>query len=112
MNKLKLAVAHRVEIDEARNQVVQRIDVERVEFVGREIMRHRLEPVLHRPGRERQQREQPVRHRALHWRQIAAGAGGAPEIGQPLARFLTPAARQPVGDHHRVDRARRGAGNA
>ena len=36
------------EVDEAFDEIVEWIDIERVEFVGREVARHRLEPVLHR----------------------------------------------------------------
>ena len=110
--QFEFAAAHRVEIDEAVDQVAQRIDVQRIEIVGREIARHRLEPALHRRSRKRQQREQPVGDRALHWRQVAARAGRAPERGEPLARLLRAAAREPVGDHHGVDGAGRCAGNA
>ena len=45
MNSSRLAVAaHRVEIDEALDQVLERIDVERVEIVGRPVARQRAEP--------------------------------------------------------------------
>ena len=54
--------AHRVEIDEALDQVLQRIDVERVEIVGRQIARQRLDPGLHRRASIGRQREQPVDH--------------------------------------------------
>ena len=43
---------------------------------------------------------------------VAAEARRAPEIGKTLARFLGAAAVETVGQHHRVHRARRGAGNA
>ena len=78
-----------IEIDEALDQVLERIDVERVDVVGRKVAR---------PGGAASrsvgelalgsQREQPVDHRALQRRQVAAEAGRPPEIGQPLARFL------------------------
>ena len=56
------ARAHRLEIDEALDQVLERIDVERVEVVGRKIARQRVEPGLHRRAFERHEREQPVHH--------------------------------------------------
>ena len=101
-----------VEIDEALDQFLQRVDVERIEIVRRQILRHRLEPDPHRRIFQRQKREQAVDGLALQVGQTAAQAGGAPEIGQPLARFLAPAARQPVGQQHGVDRAGGSAGNA
>src|SRR5262245_29945388 len=39
-----LAFSHRLKIDEALDQFFKRIDVERIEIVGRQIVRHRLEP--------------------------------------------------------------------
>ena len=39
-----LAATHRVKIDEALDQILQRIDVERIEVVGRQISRQRLHP--------------------------------------------------------------------
>ena len=104
--------ADRLEIDEAFEQVLQRVDVERIEVVGREILRHRLDPDAHRRIFQRQEREQPVDRLALHVWQSAAEAGRAPEIGKALARFLSPAAHQSVGQQHGIDRAGRGAGDA
>ncbi len=101
-----------VEIDEALDQLLQRIDVERIEIVGRQILRHRLEPDPHRRIFQRQKREQAVDGLALQVGQTAAQAGGAPEIGEPLARFIAPAARQPVGEQHGVDGAGGSAGDA
>ena len=48
------AIAHRVEIDEALDQLLERIDVERIEVVGREIARERVEPGLDGRAFERQ----------------------------------------------------------
>ena len=101
-----------VEIDETLDQFLQRIDVERIEIVGRQILRYRLEPDSHRRIFQRHKREQAIDGLALQVGQTAAKAGGAPEIGQPLARFLASAARKPVGQHHGVDGAGGSAGNA
>ena len=68
--------AQRVEIDEALDQILQRIDVEGIDVVGREIARHRIEPGLHRRAFERRERQQALHHLALQRRQIA-GADAA-----------------------------------
>ena len=107
-----LVGAQTFEIDKALDQILERIDVERVEVIGRQIFRPGVEPVEGRRILVRQQREQPVGHRALQRRQVAADACRAPEIGEPLARLVGSAALEAVGEHHRVDRAGRGAGNA
>ncbi len=106
--QLEIAVApDRLEIDEALDQVLQRIDVERVEIVRRPEARERAEP-----RGLRGEREQPVDHAALQVRQMAVDAHRAPELGEPLPRVLGAAAREAVGDERRVDRARRGPGDA
>jgi hypothetical protein len=80
--------AHRVEIDEALEQILERIDVERIDVVGRKIARHHVEPRLHRRAFERRERQQP-----LHTARCSGGKLPlllrAPEIGKPLLRFLT-----------------------
>jgi len=43
---------------------------------------------------------------------MAVDADRAPEIGEPLACLVRPAAGEPVGEHDRVHRSRRRAGNA
>ena len=60
----------------------------------------------------RRERQQPLHHLALQRRQIAGARHRAPEIGEPFLRFRAAAASQAVGQHHRIDRARRRAGNA
>ncbi len=105
-------VADGVEIDEASDQIAQRINVERIEFVGREVMRHRLEPVLDRRGCKRHQRKHPVGHGALDWRQIAAGARRAPECRQSFAGFFRAAPGEAVRDHDGVQGAGGGTGNS
>ena len=97
--------AHGLEIDEPLDQILERIDIERIEVVGRKIVRQQIEPRLHRRALERRERQHPFDHRALHWRQIAVVADGTPEIGEPLLRFRAAAARQSVGKHHRIDGA-------
>ena len=104
--------AQAFEVDETLDQILQRIDVERVHVVGRQIFRPGVEPVESRRILVWQKREQPVGHRALQRRQVAADARRAPEVGEPLACFVGSAALQAVGEHHGVDRAGRGAGNA
>src|SRR5215831_884044 len=42
---------------------------------------------------------------------MAVDADCAPEIGEPLARLVRPAAGEPVGEHDRVHRSRRRAGD-
>ena len=106
------AFAHRVEIDETLDQFLQWIDVERIEIVRRQILRDRFDPDRHRRIFQRQKREQAVDGLALQVGQAAAEAGGAPEIGEALARFIAPAARQSVGEQHGVDRAGGRAGDA
>ena len=106
------AGAHGFEVDEACNEILERVDVERIEFIGRKIARHRLEPVLHRRRGERHQREQPVGHSPLHRGQVAAGAGGAPEVREALARFVATAAGETVGNHDGVQRTGRCPGHA
>jgi hypothetical protein len=65
------AAAHRVEIDEPLDQVLERVDVEGIEIVGREIARHRIEPRLHGRAVERHEREQALDGLALDERQVA-----------------------------------------
>src|SRR5215468_4466659 len=43
---------------------------------------------------------------------MAVNADRAPEIGEPLACLVRPAAGEPVGEHDRVHRSRRRAGDA
>src|SRR5262249_23533399 len=57
-------------------------------------------------------REQPLDHAALQASEMAVDADRAPEIGEPLARLVRPAAGEPVGEHDRVHRSRRRAGDA
>ena len=53
--------AQALEIDEALDQILERIDVERIEIVGRKILRPGGQPVEGRRAFARQQREQPAR---------------------------------------------------
>src|SRR5262249_52710341 len=100
--------ADRLEVDEALDQLLERIDVERIEIVGRQHGRHRAEP----QAVARNKREQPLHHAALQVSEVDVDADRAPEIGEALARLVRPAAGKPVGEHHRVDRSRRRAGDA
>ena len=102
-----VVAADRLEVDEAFDHVLERIDVERVEIIRRQHARHRAEP----QPLARDEREQALDHAALQVGQVAVDAHRAPEIGQPLARLVGSPAREPVGQHDRVDRARRSAGN-
>ncbi len=101
-------VADRLEVDEALDQLLERIDVERVEVIGREQARHRAEPQI----LARQKREQALHHVALQVGQVAIDAHRAPEIGEPLARFVRSATGEAVRQHDRVHRAGRRAGDA
>src|SRR5205807_5254742 len=97
--QLEIAVApDRLEIDEALDQLLERIDVERVEIVGRPEARERAEP-----RGLRSEREQPVDDTALQVGQMAVDAHGAPEVGEALPRVLGAAAREAVGNERRVD---------
>ncbi|MSP47076.1 MAG: hypothetical protein EXQ83_14810 [Xanthobacteraceae bacterium] len=93
-------------------RVFERIDVERVDVVGREIARHRVEPGLHRPAGDRKEREQPFGDGAIESRHVAVAACRAPEIPEALARLRRPAAGEAVGHHHRIERAGGRAGNS
>src|SRR6185437_16888691 len=53
----------------------------------------------------------PLDDLALQARQIAGGRHRAPKILEAFLRLLAPAAGESVGQHHRVDRARRRARN-
>ncbi len=109
MNSSRTAVAaDRLEVDEALDQVLERIDVERIEIVGRQQPRHRAEP----QALARNERKQPLDHAALQIGQVAVDAHRAPEIGEPRPRLVRPPAIEPVGEHDGIDRAGRGAGNA
>jgi hypothetical protein len=56
--QLKLrAGADGVEIDESLDETLQRIDIERIEVVRREVMRYRIEPRLYRRAFERDEGE-------------------------------------------------------
>jgi hypothetical protein len=99
---------HRLEIDEAIDEILERIYIERVEIIGREVVRHRVEPCCHRRAFERHEREQTLDQLALDHRQVAVDAGSAPEVGQARARDFGSAAGEAVGDHHRIHCARRG----
>ena len=108
-NLTRMVGADQLEIDEALDQLLERIDVERIEIVGRPQLRQCAEPW--RRGRPRHQRKEPLDGGARQARQVAVEACGPPELGKPLARGRRPAAGEPVGQHHRVEGAGRGAGN-
>ena len=97
-----------LEVDETADDVLERIDVERVEIVGRPEPRQRAEP----QALARHEGEQPLDHATLQVRQMAVAAHRAPELGKAGARLLRSTAHQSVGEHCGVERARRGAGNA
>ena len=103
-----MVAADRLEVDETLDQLLERVDVERVEIVGREHARHGAEP---QPF-ARHEREQPLDDVALQVSEMAVDAHRAPEIGEPLARLFRPAAGEPVGEHDRIHRSRRRAGHA
>ena len=100
-----LAGADRVEVDEALDQVLERIDVERIEIIGREHARHGAEP---QPF-ARNERKQSLDHVALQVSETTVDAHRPPEIGEPLARLFAPAAGEPIGQHDRIHRSRRRA---
>ena len=102
--------AHRLEIDEALDHILERIDVEGIEIVGRKVLRHRVEPGLDRRALKRHEREQALHDLALAERQVAVDADRAPEIREPLPRLLPAAACHAVGQHHGIQRARRSSG--
>ncbi len=111
--KLQIVIgAQRVEIDEALDQILQRIDVERIDVVGREIARNRVEPGLHGRAFERRERQQPFHHGALSAGRLPRARCRPPKIGKPFLRLFASAAGETVGQHHGVDGSRRGAGNA
>src|ERR1700722_6809276 len=93
--------AQRFEVHETLEQILERIDIERVDVVWREIPRQLVEPGLHRRAFERRERKQPPDHGTLQGRQAAARGGRAPEIGQPFLRLITAAAGEAIGQHHR-----------
>ncbi len=103
-----VAGSDRLKIHKALDQPLERIDVERVHAAGREETAHGIEPALHRHARRRKLIHDVTRHH----RKAAIDAGRAPELSKPLARLFRPAAHQAVGQHHRIHRARRGAGHA
>jgi hypothetical protein len=76
-----------------KRSILERIDVERIEIVGRKIARHQVEPGLHRRAFDRRERQQAFHDGPLHGRQIAGAADRAPEIGEPLLRFRAAATR-------------------
>ena len=78
-----LGFPHRLKIDEALDQVFQRVDVERIEIVRRKILRYRLEPDAHRRIFERYEREQSIDRFALRLGEVSAVARRVPEIGEP-----------------------------
>ena len=80
------------EIDKALDQVLQRINIERIDVVGREVSRQGIDPGLYRRALERGERQQPLHDRALQCRKIAGGRCRTPEVGEPLLRLLPPAA--------------------
>ena len=106
------AGTHRIEVDKSSDQILQRIDVERIEIVGGEISRERLHPQAYRRILDRPERKQPVYGAALKVREISGKASRLPEIGEPLARLVGAAARETVGQHDRIDGTGRCAGNA
>ena len=113
MNSGMLAFLHRVEIDEADDQVLQRIDVERIEIVGRQIARHRVEPGLDRRRRRSgSARTAGRRSTRLSVDMSPSRLAARQKSASRLRASSRPAAGEPVGHHHRVDRAGRGAGNA
>ena len=104
--------AQLLEIDKALDQILERIDVERIDVIGRKIARNRIDPGLYRRAFERRERQQPFHNRALRARQISRARCGPPEISKPFLRFFAAAAGQTIGQHDRVDRPCRGAGDA
>ena len=100
--------ADRLEVDEALDHVLERIDVERVEVIRRQHARHARRTSRPSRGTNGNRRSTTA---ALQVGQVAVDAHRAPEIGEPLARLVGSAAGEPVGQHDRVDRSRRSAGN-
>src|SRR5262249_54043721 len=96
---------HRIKIDKTSNQILQRIDVERVEVIWRQVARQRLHPQADGGVLDRPKRKQTIDGAPLHLWQIAAEARRTPEFTQALARLLRPAARKPVRQHNGIDRA-------
>src|SRR5215471_2638710 len=90
-----LAGADGLKVDETFDQLLERIDVERIEIVGRKKPSERREPGLRGRTLIGQEGKQPIDHRALQARQVTVDACRAPEIGEPLAGFLWAATRQP-----------------
>src|SRR5262245_19078997 len=102
----------RLEIDKTADQILQWIDVERVEVVRRQITGHRLHPQADWRVFDRPERKQPVDGAALKVGQVACEAGCAPETCETLARFFRSTASETVGQNDGVDRAGRRAGNS
>ena len=102
----------RLEIHETLDQLLERIDVERVHVAGR----GSAPWTASRSSSVRRRTNSRATSASITWRcalgKIAVDARGAPEIRQPLARFLRPAADQAVRQHHRIDRAGRSARQA
>ena len=103
------ARADRLKVDETLYELLERIDVERIEIVGRQEVARRApnhSPLARHEGK------QPIDHCALQssgsWPSTLTRA---PEIGEPRRASSGSAAVEPVGEHDRVDRSRRGAGN-
>src|SRR5262245_37961664 len=67
-----LARAHGVEIDETLDQILQRIDIERIEIVWRQISRERLHPEADRRILDRPKRKQAIDRAPLNIGQISA----------------------------------------
>ncbi len=88
------------------------MQVERVELIGREQPRHRVEHVeaervVHVPALV--QRRQHLGHRHRHQRAVA---DPPPELVECCDRALLAAAHETVGEHHGVHRAGAGAAQA
>jgi hypothetical protein len=97
--------AQALEIDDFQQHVAQRVLVERVELVGREEPRHRVEPQPQRRMVHVARAGRAIEPRGLQRRERRRLADPGPERPQRLAGALVAADRQAVGEHRGVHRA-------
>jgi hypothetical protein len=110
--ELERPLAHPLEIDRGGDDVAQRVEVERIELIGRKHLRHQVHDEEGRRQRERVIARQPLDRQRLQRTEACRLGDACPERGERLARRVAAAARQTAGEHHGIHRAGRSGADA
>ncbi len=109
MHRDRLAAVDVVEIHLCIKHILQRVEAQRVQLIGR---KHPAEALGHQIGGRLVQTEaaqNPVQRAALHRREKRLGADRPPEGFERRARTLPPAAFNAIGQNHGIHRPGAGA---